>query len=169
MNLREYQQLAERTCPDLGDLDKNLLHMQIGIFTEMGELLDIFKKNFAYGKPIDLVHLGEEIADVCWYQANYDRLIGIMYGEDCKPSLYPVTPLRDTDIMEDIMDYKTMYHSQYINPINMMYTIAMKYDLHFSSLLHNNIEKLKVRYPDKFDAEKALNRDLDAERKELEK
>lgn len=32
-----------------------------------------------------------------------------------------------------------------------------------------NIRKLKVRYPQGFDADKALNRNLDAERRELEK
>lgn len=32
-----------------------------------------------------------------------------------------------------------------------------------------NIEKLRVRYPEKFSAESALNRNLDAERKTLER
>ena len=32
-----------------------------------------------------------------------------------------------------------------------------------------NIEKLRIRYPDKFDAAQALKRDLDAERKTLER
>ena len=44
MTLREYQEQAARTCPDLGSLERNLLHMEVGIFTEMGEILDIFKK-----------------------------------------------------------------------------------------------------------------------------
>jgi hypothetical protein len=35
--------------------------------------------------------------------------------------------------------------------------------------LENNIAKLKIRFPDKFDAEKAINRDLASERAELEK
>jgi hypothetical protein len=35
--------------------------------------------------------------------------------------------------------------------------------------MQNNIDKLKVRYPDGWDEEKALNRNTDAERKELEK
>ena len=35
--------------------------------------------------------------------------------------------------------------------------------------LQNNINKLKVRFPEKFDEELAKNRDLPAERKELEK
>jgi hypothetical protein len=34
--------------------------------------------------------------------------------------------------------------------------------------LYNNIEKLKVRYPEKFTEEAALNRNLDKERKTLE-
>lgn len=37
-----------------------------------------------------------------------------------------------------------------------------------SECLEQNIAKLKVRFGDKFDASKALNRDLDAERKALE-
>lgn len=35
--------------------------------------------------------------------------------------------------------------------------------------LDNNIAKLKVRFPEKFTAENAIHRNLDAERKELEK
>ena len=35
-------------------------------------------------------------------------------------------------------------------------------------ILQNNIAKLKQRYPEKFNIENALNRDLDAERKILE-
>ena len=38
----------------------------------------------------------------------------------------------------------------------------------FESIMEKNIAKLKARYPHKFDAEKAVNRDLDAERKALE-
>lgn len=39
----------------------------------------------------------------------------------------------------------------------------------FEQLMTMNINKLTVRFPDKFDKEKALNRNLNAERKELEK
>jgi NTP pyrophosphatase (non-canonical NTP hydrolase) len=35
-------------------------------------------------------------------------------------------------------------------------------------ILENNVNKLKVRYPDKFKPEYALNRDLETERKVLE-
>ncbi len=42
-------------------------------------------------------------------------------------------------------------------------------DMDFEKLLQNNIDKLRIRFPDKFTMENALNRNLDAERKELEK
>ena len=44
--LAEYQQLANRTCPDLGTNQLNELHMWLGVVTEIGETLDIFKKFF---------------------------------------------------------------------------------------------------------------------------
>ena len=39
----------------------------------------------------------------------------------------------------------------------------------FDEVQRLNIEKLKARYPEKFDEDKAINRDLDKERKILEK
>lgn len=44
-----------------------LLHASIGLATEAGELLDIIKKHVFYGKPLDKVHVMEEIGDVSWY------------------------------------------------------------------------------------------------------
>lgn len=38
----------------------------------------------------------------------------------------------------------------------------------FEEMIARNIEKLKVRFPEKFDTHRAVNRDLDAERKTLE-
>jgi hypothetical protein len=34
----------------------------------------------------------------------------------------------------------------------------------WDDILNRNIEKLKARYPDKFDTERAITRDLDTER-----
>ena len=42
-------------------------------------------------------------------------------------------------------------------------------DTNLSTILQNNIDKLMVRYNGQFSEEKALNRNLEAERKELEK
>jgi len=81
MNYKEYQSQSERTCPNLKDnLREGLsdeLHMVIGISTEAGELLDAYKKHFAYGKNLDIVNVGEEIADIMWYISNLCRIKGI--------------------------------------------------------------------------------------------
>ena len=42
-------------------------------------------------------------------------------------------------------------------------------NLDFDQILQKNIDKLYARFPDKFDAEKAINRDTEQERKILEK
>lgn len=42
-------------------------------------------------------------------------------------------------------------------------------DIDFDSLMERNINKLRTRFPDKFTQEKAINRDLEAEREQLER
>jgi len=46
--------------------------------------------------------------------------------------------------------------------------LCKKYDFDMEEILDKNIAKLRARYPEKFDTEKAQNRDLNAERKILE-
>ena len=81
MNYKEYQSQSERRCLNLKDnLREDLsdeLHKVIGISTEAGELLDAYKKHFAYGKNLDVVNVGEEIADIMWYISNLCRIKGI--------------------------------------------------------------------------------------------
>jgi hypothetical protein len=47
-------------------------------------------------------------------------------------------------------------------------TVSFYLDFDFYQSLTNNINKLMVRYPEKFDTDKAINRDLETERKRLE-
>lgn len=77
MNIQQYTREASRTCPDLGSAFNNQLHMVVGIATEAGELLDAYKKNFAYGKPIDIVNVAEEIGDLFWYIFNLCNMLDI--------------------------------------------------------------------------------------------
>lgn len=160
MNITEYQELAARTCPDLGSNYLNRLHFEVGVLTEIGELADIFKKKLAYNKELDLVHIGEEIADVCWYEVNK---LGMYNSKTIEPKLDMIGPMDDHEIITSLLHYKEFY------VLDLMYNIAVSLGLDFYKLLENNINKLKIRYPNKFDAEKALNRDLESERKELEK
>jgi NTP pyrophosphatase (non-canonical NTP hydrolase) len=116
MQIKEYSEKAKVTLADLGNHNLDNFHMVLGMVTEVGELADVYKKNLAYNKDIDLVNVKEEAGDIFWYLANFCTINGF-------------------DI-EEILD--------------------------------TNIKKLEARYPDKFSKDKAINRNLGAERKILE-
>lgn len=184
----EYQKLAERTCVDLGSDDKNANHMWLGIITEAGEILDVLKKNLAYKKEVDLVNLGEEFADTMWYVANSANFIGGAFGEieegteeySLTQSIreyykeYVNVPIKT---MEEKIEFTILFYRDFITHFNSLNLLQLYitvrfivdyWGFDFYQILTNNIEKLKVRYPEKFTEESALNRDLDAERKTLE-
>ena len=184
----EYQLLASRTCPDLPGEHENERHMNLGVITEIGEILDIFKKNLAYGKAIDVVNLGEEIADVTWYIVNKCRFNDLPLDDDFTGVKTEVKELLDTQmfseqgLLRDIKAEALMHPllQTYCGPTDTIFNapivqlailanIAEWYELDFFQLLTNNIDKLKIRYPEKFTEEAALNRNLEAERVELEK
>ncbi len=116
MEIKEYSSLTGNTRSKLKTKQDDNFHMLMGLMTEVGELTDIFKKSFAYGKEMDWVHVQEEMGDCFWY-------------------LSELCSINEFDI-EGILD--------------------------------RNIKKLRTRYPDKFTSDKAINRNLDAERAVLE-
>lgn len=85
MTFSEFQLEATRTDAPSEQLNNNIdlhgLHMVMGMETEVGEIMDIYKKNLAYNKPIDEVNEKEEIGDLMWYIANHCTNKGWDMGE----------------------------------------------------------------------------------------
>jgi len=175
-SFKEYINLASNTLVEL-PLEEHLLHMNLGFKTEKGEFLDVFKKHLAYGKEIDWVNVGEELADYCWYIAGVFHAIGIK--DEILDNL-------EEELAKSKGRYDESTDAKRSSPVIIAYNFAEKFkgdindvihisvyceyaDLDFWQILTNNIEKLKVRFPEKFNQDKALNRDLDSERKKLEK
>lgn len=77
MNSKTYQQEVKRSLANLGSDFYDQLHMVIGVSTEAGELLDQYKKGFAYGKKLDKVNIVEELGDLLWYIANMCNILGV--------------------------------------------------------------------------------------------
>jgi len=182
--VEEYQQLASRTCVDLGSEVLNLRHMQMGVITEVGETLDVIKKFVAYGKPLDIVNIGEEIADILWYKANEATMAGIIWKQEKFEILsgeLDAFMLKEDGIpiSEEVVDsfivsvlpfsYGENEAEMSLKDVVTLNVVCNFYGLDLFQILTNNINKLKVRYPEKFTNEAALNRDLVAERTELEK
>ena len=193
-SLEEYRLLAMRTLPDLGSMSNNLLHMEAGIAGEfLGEAVDILKKTFAYKKPLNKVHLGEELADTVWYCVGVETINKLPEMEMCfdeefiarietiknqtityiKGSVRVRSGSIETECLGVILANKMAVDSTNRGGVLAIVGICMGIcevlNIDFWQALTNNISKLQVRYPEKFTEEAALNRDLAAERVELEK
>lgn len=66
MNFETYLQTVKLRCRPLPPA-KQLVHAQIGMVTELGELGDLLKRELAYGKEFDRINLMEECGDFLWY------------------------------------------------------------------------------------------------------
>lgn len=174
MTFEQYQIEAMRTFKDLGSQEKNILHMECGMFTEAGEMVDQIKKHFAYGKELDIVNLQEEWGDFMWYYANMKNLLNdsTLFVSDSRSvfeDLYKeriafVEKKRGFNTFEGIADF-------IVNNSNSI-CHYMPYLGHLigepEKMLQMNIDKLRKRYPEKFDSDLAINRNTDAERVILE-
>lgn len=98
MQINEYQQLASRTDPDRTDqvarLIENLnpggswlLHAQIGLAGEVGELAAAIQRWLYYGKPLDRTNVIEELGDLCWYLAQACRAMDVKLEDVMKANI----------------------------------------------------------------------------------
>ena len=176
---RKYQEDAKRTSVDLGDLKLNLSHMVLGIISELEE----YNKAMVEG---DMVNAREELADMCWYLANYcnfrgfdlEDIIGnpnslsfdLEKWEENVPLFFTFSS-RLSDYVKKYIAYNKpldeKLEKKTIEAIAYSLTLDDNY-FDFEVDLKKNIDKLKQRYPEKFTEENALNRDLKAERLILE-
>jgi len=176
LSLKEYQQLAKRTLKDLGTDQKNLLHMKMGLMTEIGELLDALKKHIAYGKELDAVNIREEWGDAMWYIANYYTIKGKelhFEAESIFDLFFYMSSKNNPEFtllenMANVLCRNNMSFNETAALIWSMGKNFIEFNETKGDLLQLNIDKLRKRYPEKYTDEQALVRDTDAEREILE-
>ena len=172
MTLKEYQVQCQRTLVDKG-IEMNKAHMIMGVLGEINELMDALREQ-------DLVNIHEEYADEMWYISNLATLYNVDISErkivfldelDIVTKLYYLSKLSDL-VKRDVIYNKPPDQAQITEIIHIVveFNIKMfeKKSWDFNRALENNINKLNVRFPEKFTEELANNRNLEAERKELE-
>ena len=122
MKPNEYISNALNTKSDHYDSESvhpDVVHAAMGCVTEAGELMDVCKRAFFYGKgkaAVDQVNLVEEFGDLLWYVAIGLNALGV----------------------------------------------------DFEQAMEANIKKLAARYPEKFQTQRAHERNLGKERGILE-
>ena len=80
-SIEDYVLWTQNTCAELSNPLTDVVHMLFGMSTEVGELIDIFKKFIAYGKEVDTVNVIEEVGDIMYYVASFCRIYGISLSE----------------------------------------------------------------------------------------
>ena len=180
MNWSEYKELSEKTLSTQFHCDEKrielLLHAVMGILTETEELLD------NHLIKIDETNILEEIGDVAWYLAIIGREYNMDFPTDLPlsnedPMKIVISIIKQTCKLLDMLK-KKLYYNKPINDesfkqISTLVMILTQYYMNYYSIdikgsFDINIAKLKARYGDKFSSDKAINRDLETERKILE-
>lgn len=199
MTYKEYNQLTIRTLPNLDEVYRldsiekshslplgilDLSHMIFGMISELEELDKAITNH-------DDINIAEESTDILWYVSCYKHVRkidkdfhfenefmknteGQLAGYDFLDLTSAISKLSDApkkflaykrpiDVVEEIENYT--------NLLCVINNFAHENEIDLSKSMENNINKLRVRFPNKFDFDKAQqeNRDLDSERKELEK
>lgn len=177
MKFSEYRLLNLRTNKWLTSLKMDLAHALIGMTSEINELEDAIKKG-------DEINITEELADIMWYLSLYLTVRNIPTPELNLAVNYSSFEnlVRNISILNDLAKKWIIYNKdinevEEIGVLAEILTTAHNFFLNSNTNrvvniergLQNNIDKLKKRYPEKYSDELAQNRDLVAERKELEK
>ena len=182
MNLEEYKFLAEKTLstgfhsnPKL----EKILHASLGLATEIEELLINYVDN------VDPTNILEEVGDLCWYLSIFYREYpeidespkSSLVFEENTPEVLIMNMLKSILKIQDIVK-KKLYYNKEINKELLSTLVSLidsdiksylgHYSLNIEAVWEKNIAKLKARYGDKFTSERAINRDLETEKKILE-
>jgi NTP pyrophosphatase (non-canonical NTP hydrolase) len=179
MNFTRYSMLALRTAKKLQHR-LQLQHAQMGMISESGELADMVKRQFVYGKELDIVNGKEELGDFCWYLNLYCYEQGID-PESLDNAVRVFMPQGDGLVDKTLLlgalagalaiDEKDRGSPDKMTVLALMPTLcqlAWHFDTTIYSALELNIDKLAKRYGDKYSDYAALNRDLVGERAVLE-
>ena len=184
MDLNQYVKDAVRTENQIEKvtlLDSETFAAALQIFIRSGQILDMFKKNIFYGKPIDWECVESKLGRI-----EMDSGAGFANRKtdlEVDPRMFHAligTATEAAELMEALLAYTEGEGLDIFNvleefgDINWYEAIAIDASngeleaFGFEDVLSTNIEKLRKRFPDKFTNEKAIKRDLDVERNTLQ-
>lgn len=179
MEIKQFKEECKRTCASLGNDKLDLSHMILGMVSELEELDESLVTK-------DIVNTGEEVADIYWYLMNYisfreldielEQSSHNSYRLDSHTLVYglSMTVSKLSDLTKKYIAYGRPINgidelSYICNIDKYLQAILLRKGLDLGNVLQNNIDKLKIRFPEKFNESEANNRNLTEERKELEK
>lgn len=152
------------------DAGENALRSVVEQFIAASEKLDQYKKHKYYGRALPPALANEEVQMTV---QGFERS-----GDGMEKTLHAIVGLSTEcgELMEAI--YKAKWSGQKFDEVNCkeelgdlfwyMAILFREYGFNLEDILQRNSDKLDLRYGAKFSEEKAINRDLNAERQVLE-
>jgi len=183
MTIREFKNIVPRTLNDLGSPLLNSIHACLGMGSEiMCELTQAFQTR-------DEVNLSEELADAQWFGCAYAITHSIYIPEEFTP-IHPEQATRkqrkdyydklriSLGKLQDYDKSELAYKKVKCTPEERAETLYLFFTcVEFVALDRNRSmkearatvhKKLKIRFPEKFDYNQAVTRNLNEERAALE-
>jgi NTP pyrophosphatase (non-canonical NTP hydrolase) len=179
MRLHDYQKAAARTISTDFHImsgkgvenDYDLIHACLGLSSEIAEI--------AFDQENKL-NVHQEIGDGMWYTALGCTAIGIDM-EDLDLDFENDDTLMDLVVQSGIIADKikrTLFYGAELDRdiiircfgciVKSLDTLAVTYGTTLETCMEKNIAKLKTRYPEKFTAEAAINRNVAREERHFE-
>jgi len=146
----------------------------------VGNLLDMLKKNIFYDKPIDKRAFETYVNEIGYLNANLKNMDSVLLETrkdiNINPRIFHSAigiATEATEILETLKfygeDIDTVNFLEELGDISWYEAIGIdELNGNFEDILIKVISKLKARYPNKFNSNNAINRDLNAERAILE-
>lgn len=186
MNFQTFLLSVQMRCKPFEPKDQ-LEHAQIGMITELGELGDLVKRVFVYGKEFDPVNLLEEIGDYLWYLTLFCDTLQIHAGQldsvhdAMQNRLSEAGTLDEREMTRTLAAFTGILAlAQLGQPlpdggneslgliVGILVLILHKYNFTMAQCLDTNDKKLEARTGTAFNAAAILDRDVAAERVILE-
>ena len=180
--LESYTQDAIRTESriDKVTLNAELLSSVLTIAKASGNLLDQIKKHAFYGKEYNEENMKQDFAHIVAGLDGFKNSFDVMNEEEdleIDPRVFHAIvgiATESTELLEALdftgkeMDRVNILEESFdVDWYQFILMDAIDGDLR--TVWDTGIDKLKARYPDNFDSDSAINRDLDAEREILDK
>jgi NTP pyrophosphatase (non-canonical NTP hydrolase) len=183
MKYSEYVKATRRTWNEKEDVLDNINHATLGLFDEAGELAKQYKSNLAYDTPLDVTNVKEELGDLMYFIARLTEELKFKNKDSLQEKLQKIITDKPEyegkpSQLDMVFSIATRAGGVYAGLVtndgpaivrsimDLMFNIkifSVILDTDLSKIMEANIEKLKKRFPEKFETEEALNRDVESE------
>lgn len=182
MTGHEYQQLALRTARKDLDSTQLLLNGALGLAGESGEVVEAIQEHLCHDHWLDKTQIAKELGDIFWYLAIASSALDVDLDTIFQTNVD--TPSADLDSTQRLLNgtlglavksgevidtiKKHLFQGHSLNKSYIIEKLGDIYgylvvsssalNIELDAILQMNIDKLKARYPDGFEAERSVNR-----------